>query len=109
MPCKNDLCGKLAHNFKIYFTQLSAKTANHQQERDEIPYSHNVLKTTYSDVIKRIYVSNERQQYSLVYGPSLAGPNYSLKKQSSVFVLGFLLLPLSQYPSWSGKEELAMS
>ena len=44
-------------------------------------------------------------QYSLVYGPSLAGPNYSLKKQSSVFVPGFLLLPRYPYLRWSMKRK----
>lgn len=48
---------------------------------------------------------NEAKQYSLVYGPSLAGPNYSLKKQSSVFVLGFPLPPLRPCPRWSGEEK----
>jgi len=48
---------------------------------------------------------NEAKQYSLVYGPSLAGPNYSLKKQSFVFVLDFPLPPLRPCPRWSGEEK----
>lgn len=48
---------------------------------------------------------NDAKQYSLVYGPSLAGPNYSLKKQSFVFVLGFLLPPPRPCRRWSGDEK----
>ena len=43
-------------------------------------------------------------RYSLVYGPSLAGPNYSLKKQSSVFVPDYLLLPPCLCYRWSAKR-----